>query len=368
MTRIILNGRHTCRMPRHELRRITRLAVFGLYLLTAVVLIAQRAAAQNSTPDFVTVQAREVAPELIAYGQVEPIAVVPVSAAEPGVITDLRVRPGTHVRAGEQLAHLSGPAISSLLLQGDADVRGAKAQFDAAQKSLTIEQQQLSTHLATRQAVQQAESAEAQARTAFDNAQSRLKSVRQMMTVIAPANGVVLALSSADGALVSGGQTILTIQPVGQLWLQANYYGRNLAGIRIGMSGSFAPSDGSQAIPVRVVSIPGTIGAGGGESIALEPSNAHSVWLSGEAGTVTLKSPSRKLVEVPTRALIVNQGKWWVLVHTPKGNHAQEVVPGPAEGWNTIIQSGLTPGTEIVVNNTYLLFHSGIAEQYQIPD
>lgn len=368
MTHFIPNGRHTCRIPVHELRRIAPLAVFGLWLLTAVVLIAFPAAAQNSSPDFVTVKAREVAPTVVAYGQVGPIAVVPVSAAESGVIKGLRVRPGTHVRAGEELAHLSGPAISSLLLQSEADVRGAKAQLDAAQKSLVIEQQQLSTHLATRQVVQQAESAEAQARTAFDNAQSRLKSVCQMITVIAPTDGVVLALSSADGALVSAGQTILTVQPVGGLWLQANYYGRDLAGIRIGMSGSFAPSDGSQAIPVRVVSIPGTIGAGGGESIALEPLNAHSNWLSGEAGTVTLKSPSRNLVEVPTRALIVNQGKWWVLVHTSKGNHAQEVVPGPAEGWNTIIQSGIAPGTEIVVNNAYLLFHSGIAEQYQIPD
>lgn len=355
-------------MPEHEPRRIALLAAFGFCFLMTIGLVAFPAAAQNASPDYVTVQAREFAPSLVAYGQVAPITVVPVSAAESGVITGLRVRPGTHVRAGEELAHLSGPAISSLLLQSEADVRSARAQLDAAEKSLTIERQQLSTHLATRQSVQQAESAEAQARAALDNAQSRLKSVRQMMTVTAPADGIVLALSSADGALASAGQTILTIQPAGGLWLQATYYGRDLAGIHVGMTGSFAPSDGSRAIPVRVVSIPGTIAAGGGELIALEPLNAHAEWLSGEAGTVTLRSASRKLVEVPTRALIVNQGKWWVLVHTSKGNHAQEVVPGPVQGWNTFIESGLTPGTEIVVNNAYLLFHSGIAEQYQIPD
>lgn len=368
MTHTVPNDRLTCRMPKHEIRQIALVTVFGLCLLMTVGPLAFRAVAQNSSPNFVTVQAREVAPELVAYGQVEPIAVVPVSAAEPGVITDLRVRPGTHVHAGEELAHLTGPAISSLLLQSEADARSAKAQLNAAQKSLTIERHQLSTHLATRQSVQQAESAEAQARAALDNAQSRLKSVRLMMTVTAPADGIVLALSSADGALASAGQIILTIQPDGGLWLQAMYYGHDLVDIRVGMTGSFAPSDGSRTIPVRVVSIPGTIATGGGESIALEPLNGHSAWLSGEAGTVTLRSASRKLVEVPTRALIVNQGKWWVLVHTRKGNHAQEVVPGPAEGWNTVIESGLTPGTEIIVNNAYLLFHSGIAEQYQIPD
>lgn len=368
MIRNIPNDSCTCRRSEHELRPIALPAVFSLCLLAAIGLIALPAAAQNSSPDFVTVRAREVAPSLIAYGQVEPIAVTPVSAAESGVITGLRVRPGTYVRASEELAHLNGPAISSLLVQSNADVRSATAQLDAAEKSFAIERQQLSTHLTTRQAVQQAASAEAQAHTALTNAQSRLKSVRQMMTVTAPVNGVVFTLSSADGALVSAGQAILTIQPAGGLWLQAVYYGNDLAGIHVGMTGSFAPSDGSQTIPVRVVSIPGTIAADGGESIALEPLNAHSKWLSGEAGTVTLSLPSRELVEVPTRALIVDQGKWWVLVHTSKGNHAQEVVPGPAEGWNTFIKSGLAPGTEIVVNNAYLLFHAGIAEQYQIPD
>lgn len=368
MTRNLPNGRRACRSPKHETWRSASQAVLGLCLLTAVVLTPFPLAAQNASPDFITVQAQEISPSLIAYGQVEPIMVTPVSAAESGVVTDLRVRPGTHVRAGERLARLSGPSISSLLLQSEADVRSAKAQFDAANKSLAIEQQQLSTHLTTRQAVQQMESAEAQARTALDNAQSRLTSVRQMMTVTAPEDGIVLTLSSADGALAGAGQTILTIQPAGGLWLRAMYYGKQLAGIHVGTTGSFAPADGSQAIAVRVVSIPGTVTTGGGESIALEPLNGHATWLNGEAGTVTLKYPPRKWVTVPTRALIVNQGKWWVLVRTSKGNHAQEVVPGPVEGWNTFIVSGLAPGTKIIVNNAYLLFHSGIAEQYQIPD
>jgi hypothetical protein len=108
--------------------------------------------------------------------------------------------------------------------------------------------------------------------------------------------------------------------------------------------------------------------AGGGETIALDATNPRSSWISGEFGTVILKLTAEQIVEVPTRALIVNQGKWWVLVHTAQGNHPQEVVPGLAEGWNTFIESGLAPGTQIVVSNAYLLFHSGIAEQYQIPD
>jgi RND family efflux transporter MFP subunit len=323
---------------------------------------------QTSDADVVTVQSRAQISQLVAFGQVAPVSIVPVSAAEAGVVAGLRVRPGTHVRAGQSLAHLSGPVIDSLVVQSEAGVRSAQSQLDAAKKSLAIAQQQLPSHLTTRQAVQQAESAEAQAQSGIVNAQSRLNTVRQLMTVSSPADGIVLQLNSADGALVSAGQPILTIQPATGLWLLANYYGANLATIRVGMTGQFVPADGGQPVKIRVASIPGTIMAGGGESIAMEPIHANPSWLSGESGTVTLDLPARQMVAVPTRALVLNQGKWWVMVHTASGDRAREVVPGPTEGWDTFIVSGLAPGAKVVVNNAYLLFHANNAEQYQIPD
>jgi cobalt-zinc-cadmium efflux system membrane fusion protein len=329
---------------------------------------AASAAGQASDADAVTVQLRAVTPHLVAYGQVEPISVLPVDAAETGVVEGLSARPGMHVRAGQELAHLTGPGIRALLMQSDADVRSARSQLDAAQKTLAILRGQLPAHLTTRQAVHQAESAEAQAQTALDNAQSRLSSVRQLMTLPAPAGGIVLALNSANGQLVSAGQPVVTLQPEKQLWLRADYYGAELNNIRAGMTGRFTPADGSAPVAVRVVSIPGMVGVGGGESIALVPAGAKAAWLSGEAGTLTLDLPSRRLVAVPTRALVLNQGKWWVMVHTAKGDRPQQVVPGPTQGWDTFIESGLAPGTDVIVTNAYLLFHANVAEQYQIPD
>ena len=91
-------------------------------------------------------------------------------------------------------------------------------------------------------------------------------------------------------------------------------------------------------------------------------------WLNGEPGTVSLNAPQRQLVSVPTRALILDQGKWWVMVHSAKGNSPETVVPGSTLGWNTFLESGLAPGTKVIVDNAYLLFHASIAEQFQIPD
>ncbi len=334
----------------------------------ALIAAAMAAAGQASDADAVAVQLKAVTAHLVAYAQVEPISNLPIDAAETGVVEGLKVLPGTHVRAGEELARLSGPGIQTLRMQGEADVRSARSQLNAAEKSLAIQRQQLPSHLTTRQAVHQAEAAEAQAQTALDNARSRLSAIRQLMTLSAPDDGIVIALNSADGQLVTVGQPILTLQPANRLWLRAVYYGADLTAIRVGMRGHFTPADGGKSIPVRVNSVPGTLATGGGESIALLPVHPRKRWLSGEAGTVTLDIPARRLIAVPTRALVLNQGKWWVMVHIAKGYRRQAVVPGPTQGWDTFIESGLAPGMKVVVNNAYLLFHSSVAEQYQIPD
>lgn len=326
------------------------------------------AIAQSPGAGYMTAQLATVTPHLEAYGQVEPIAVLPVSAAETGVVTGLQILPGMRVRTGQALAHLNGPEIQSLLMQSEADVRSASAQLAASQKNLAIQQQQLASHLSTRQAVHQAEGAVAQAQTSFDNAQSRLKAARQMMILSAPASATVLALNATNGELVNAGQPILTLQIANRLWLKAAYYGADLSKIRVGMTGMFSPADGSESVPVQVTAVFGSLTAGGGESIALVPATPGIQWINGEFGKVTLNAPPRKLVAVPTRSLILDQGKWWVMVHTPQGDRPKAVEPGPAKGWNTFIERGLAPGTLVVVNNAYLLFHSSISEHYQIPD
>ena len=346
-------------------------AFLGAVVAAAMLLLnggAATAIAQASGADAVTVESHPAISQLVAYGQVVPVSIVSVNAAETGVVTGLKLRPGMHVRSGQSLAHLNGPTIVSAVAQGEGDVHSAQAQLDAAEKSLAILRQQLPSHLTTRQAVQQAQSAVAQARSGEANAQSRLNTIRQLMTVASPADGTVLQLNSADGVLVSAGQPILTVQPASGLWLVATCYGADLAAIRVGMKGQFAPSDGGAPVKVRVTSIPGTISAGGGESVALEAVGGNPSWLSGESGTVALDLPVQQMVAVPTRALILNQGKWWVMVHTASGDQAQEVVPGHTQGWETSIVSGLASGAKVVVNNAYLLFHSSLAEQYQIPD
>lgn len=335
--------------------------------MLALVLTTQSAFAQNSV-GMVKVQTKRMTPQLNAYAQVEPTSVLPLNAAETGVVSGLSVAPGMHVRAGQVLAELSGPSIQNLLLQDKANLRSAKAQFDDAQKSLAIQEDQLRIHLSTREMVHQAQSTFSKAQAGLKNAEAQLSAVERMRTVTAPTGGVVLSLSSRNGQLVQAGQPLVTLQSDGSLWLVATYYGNDLRAIRAGMTGQFTPSDSSGVIPVQVAALFASITPGGGEQVALQPTRGHAAWINGESGTVVLHAQSRILPVVPTRALILDQGKWWVMIRNAKGYRAQQVVPGPSQGWNTFIKSGLAPGAKVVTTNAYLLFHSEISEHYQIPD
>lgn len=336
--------------------------------MLAMILGMQCAIAQTSSAGLVTVHAERMTPELNAYAQVQPTSTLPLHAAESGVISGLRVKPGMHVRAGEVIARLTGANIQNMLLQDKANLRSAKTQLITAKKSLAILKEQLHAHLSTREMVHREESATAKAQSAVDNAQAQLAAVQRMRTIAAPASAVVLSLNSHNGELLQKGQAVLTLQAEHSLWLVATYYGRQLRAIHVGMKGRFTPADGSAVIPVKVATLHGAMTPGGGEAIALRPTNGHARWINGESGRLRLNAPSRVLPVVPTSALILNQGNWWVLIHTAKGNRAQRVVPGPSEGWNTFIERGLAPGVQVVTANAYLLFHAQISAHYEIPD
>lgn len=316
----------------------------------------------------VAVRTAMVAKQFEAYAQVEPITTLPIRTVQAGIVAKLEIIPGAAVQAGQKLAELGGPKIQALLTQREAVVSSARATLVSAQKSLAIKRRQVSSRLATQQMALQAESAVAQAQAAFDTAQSQLQALRRIITVTAPADGTALAVNATDGQRVGVGETLLTLQVASKLWLKARYYGADVAAIHVGMAGQFAPASGGDSIPVKVVTVFGALTPDGGESVGLLSTAPTPGWLNGEFGAVTLKGPVRRLVVVPTRALILDQGRWWVLVHTDQGDRRRAVTPGTTRGWQTYIKSGLKAGDQVVVENAYLEFHRSISKTYQPPD
>ncbi len=129
--------------------------------------------------------------------------------------------------------------------------------------------------------------------------------------------------------------------------------------------GMFTPGSGGAAVAVRVRGALGVAQADGGLPVALTPGSPLA---PGAFGTVTLTLPEQTATMVPASALILDKGQWWVMLHTAQGDHPAAVVPGPAQGDDTVITSGLKPGEDVVVVDAYLLYQRGIAALYQPPD
>ena len=280
----------------------------------------------------VVVRAHTVATSLKAFARVEPVAVVRLQAAQTGIVAGFQVLPGQKLRAGATIGHLQGPAAAALLAEEQATVAGARAEQAAADKILSVEKAKQAARLSTRQAVYRAEAALAGAQARLDAARARLRATRAALVLRAPASGRVLEVETADGARVEPGQTLLTLQPAGSLWLRAEFYGSEATAVRIGMRGRFLPAAGGAAVAVRVRALPAASGPDGGQPVGLEPVGPPPAWRNGEAGSLLLDAGERTLVAVPTRALILDAGRWWVLVRTARANRPRQVVPGPARG------------------------------------
>lgn len=306
------------------------------------------------------VRAQPVRESFRAYARIQPVAITQVHAVEAGVVRRL-VLPGERVTAGQVLAVLGGAQAESLLAQLRGALRAASIQLAADRRKLT-------TRLVTRQTV-------AADQAAYAAARGRLQVALETLTLRVPAAGQVLAVEAADGEQVAAGQLILSLE-TSRPWLQATYYGSDALAIRPGMTGRFQPVSGA-AIPVRVRTVSQALQSDGGEQVGLFPvlPRGHDTgsapagrWRSGEWGTVTLQGQTREMVAVPTRALIFDRARWWVLVRTPRGDRRQAVVPGRTSGWMTFVSRGLKPGERIVVQNAYLEFHRGISRRYIPPD
>ena len=174
-------------------------------------------------------------------------------------------------------------------------------------------------------------------------------------------------MTVVNGDLLAAGQAVLTVQPFGGTWLKAVFYGSDASLVLPGTTGIFSPAGGGNSVNLVARGALGVSQADGGMPVALAATGT-SVLTPGLSGTVTLNLPPQTVTIVPSDALILDQGKWWLMLHDATGDHPAVVVPGPAEGFNTVVKSGVNPGEDVIVTNAYLLYHRGIAALYQPPD
>lgn len=308
---------------------------------------------------------------LTTYVQAARGPAITLRAGRAGVLSDLAVMPGSRVSAGQVIGHLGGPKMISALKQAQLALQAAQATLKTDQSLLALAQQRVKGHFASRQDVYQATLARDDAQARVSDASARRQLLMTQQTLRAPADGVVSANPAVTGDSVKEGDAVIAIQPDKALWLEGKVFGPGVQQVSKGQTGVFTPADGSPPTKVKIASL---IPASQGLAVRFRPLEAATGATSdaplypGKAGRVDIQLVQSPQPAVPSDALILDQGRWWVMLEDSDGLHAQAVYPiASNDGW-TWLRGTVRPGERVRVRDAYLSFHQSFSTRYQQPD
>lgn len=263
-----------------------------------------------------------------------------VSARVDAVVSKLGVRaPYTVVKAGEPLAELLAPQWSSAL-----------AEYDALQQAQSADAKDLRAAARERLHVLGLTPA---------NIQSSRHGVGAAITLHAPQAGIVTTLDVREGQRVSAGQTLMTLNGLSTVWIEAA-----LPQAAAGTVRSRTP------VTVTVDALPGRAFHGTVETLlpdvdALTRTQRARIVLDNPDGalspgmfaTVQLNPAQGEAVSVVPDDALIATGNHSRVVVAEDGGHFRAVAvrAGRSAGGYTEILDGLTGGEKVVVSGQFLI-------------
>lgn len=314
----------------------------------------------------VTLPARAVQyqPKMHAWAQVEALAPLVLRTSVAARVDKVFVVPGQTVKAGEPLVTLAGPNFKGELSAARARWQAARRELEAALRTLAAAKRTYPV-VTDRKTLDAAQAGLAAAESESAAARAALATLQAQRTLDSPAPAVVGAVSVAAGTDLPAGTPLLTLLPQGSLWLRVEVFGDQP--LHETTAARFLPSDGGPPIAVqRVAELPAR--APDGARVFNFKAKGSAPWQSGETGELVWQGSPVTAVAVPSEALVLDAGHWYVLTYVRGKLVAQAVTPGPPHGTDTLITHGLRAGMPVVVRQAYLLFHRNFSAQYAPPD
>lgn len=264
---------------------------------------------------------------------VDPRNMADVTPLMGGVITDIRVREGNFVRAGETVARIESMEAGSLV----QDYRGAVATLRLAENEYE-RQKKLADHGAGI-----GKNLE-RARIEYDSAKSAVETCRKQMamagidpgqaessnkislTVKAPITGTVAKVYGRIGGEAGGAQTILSIVDNSGVFAMVKIYERDLGKIQAGMPVDISLTNGSGLLRGRVeevIPVIDPVSKTIDVRVALLEDDKRNL-LPGMAVNAYIGSAERETAVLPEDAVVSLEGKDCIYVLAGEEDHEGE--------------------------------------------
>lgn len=194
-------------------------------------------------------------------GTVEALRQATVAAQVAGNVTQLAVKAGDKVRAGQLLARIDARSTSAGLLQSDAAVAQAEAQLQNARLNAQRQRELRQQGFVSQSVVDQADTSLKAAQAALDQARgarSQAALARGFADVTAPFDGVVQATLVDTGDLAAAGVGVVTLYAPGALRAVVQVPASRAALARAATHPEVRLPDGQWVSPVRRTELPAT--------------------------------------------------------------------------------------------------------------
>ena len=295
----------------------------------------------------------------VDFNEDEVIKIYPVIS---GLVSDIKVMLGDYVRKGQPLA-----IVKSVEMAGYSnDYTMAKSNVEIAKKSLDATNDMYKSGLASQRDQLTAQENYNQALSALEKAQRILNlnggSLNGDYVVRSPIDGFVVEKLVNNNMMIRPDNStgLFTISDLKNVWVMANVYESNIANVKTGDS-----------VQVTTLSYPGKIFRGKIDRImnVLDPSNKvmklrivlpnPGYLLKPEmfASVVVRNTENKKMISIPSRALIFDHSQYYVLVYkSPSDISIRPVHVMNTVGDQSFISDGLTDGEKLIGSQALLIY------------
>jgi len=281
-----------------------------------------------------------------------------------GRVTEIAVRPGDQVKAGQTLAVLAAPELG----QAQADARRAEQDFSQARKNLVRVQELAMAGVAPAKDLQAAQADIARARAEKERTAAKLKlygkgnTVDQSLALRSPIDGVVVERNLNPGQELrpdnQGDKALFVVSDPTQLWFLLDVAEKDIALVKPGTEINIATTSlGDDHVRGTIQYVADVVDPQT-RSVKVRGSvNTTDERLKAEMYVVAgLSVPAPGGYLVPARAVYLRGEQHYVFVDEGKGRYARRaVLPGPlSDGYQVVLQ-GLAATDKVVLDGSLLL-------------
>src|SRR5881227_3746616 len=296
-----------------------------------------------------------------------------VNALVGGIVRQVMVELGAEVHRGTPLAVI----FSSELADGQTKYLSMRAMLEADHQKLERTQKLVALGSASRQELEEVTAVHTGHETEVAAARQRLlllglsaerlakletaPQVVSELTVVSPADGLVIARSVNPGQVINAGQELFVVTDLSTVWVIGDLYERDFSRVRVGAPATIAlASMPGRTLRGRVAYIdPRVDAATRTAKVRVEVPNRGGDLRLGMFVTMTFETGASERTTVVPRAAVQMIGERSVVYVPAEGEEGKfverAVKLGPPAGEFVPVLEGLKPGDKVVTEGSFFL-------------